>query len=170
MIYKVVRKQYNSHMCFVCGIHNDAGLHTDFYELDNKQLIAIFKGHEIHQSYPSRMHGGIIAALLDETIGRAIQIDEEGIWGVTVEISIKYIKPVPLDQELRVVGYVTNNRRLLFEGEGYLYDTNQEVLATCTAKYLKQKVSIITNDEDFEEEKWIFVDDQDMPRVFELPR
>jgi uncharacterized protein (TIGR00369 family) len=170
MIYKVIKKQYNSHMCFVCGIDNQAGLHTDFYELENHQLIAIFKGHDIHQSYPSRMHGGIIAALLDETIGRAIQIEEEGIWGVTVEISIKYHKPVPLDQELRVVGYITNNRRLLFEGEGYLYDLNQEVLATCTAKYMKQKVSNIINDEEFVEEKWIFVDHQEMPEVFELPR
>ena len=170
MIHKVIRKQYNSHMCFVCGIDNHAGLHTDFYELDGKKLIAIFKGHDIHQSYPKRMHGGIIAALLDETIGRAIQIEEDGIWGVTVEISIKYHKPVPLDQELRVVGYITNNRRLLFEGEGYLYDLNQEVLATCTAKYMKQSVYSIINDEDFEEEKWIFVDDQDLPQVFELPR
>jgi hypothetical protein len=35
---------------------------------------------------------------------------------------------------------------------------------------MKQSVNSIINDEDFEEEKWIFVDDQDIPQVFELPR
>jgi acyl-coenzyme A thioesterase PaaI-like protein len=169
MIYKVLRKQNNSSMCFVCGIDNQSGLHTHFYELENNYLIGQFKGLDIHQSYPNRMHGGIISSLLDETIGRAIQSVDPTVWGVTVELNIKFLKPVPLDQELWAVGHITENKRLLFEGEGYLCTPNHEILATCKAKYMKQSVGKIVNEKEFIEEQWIFVADDHMPEVFDLP-
>ena len=170
MIYKVIKKQNNSDMCFVCGISNDAGLKTSFYELEGQRLLGIFKGLSIHQSYPQRMHGGIIVALLDETIGRALSIHEPDFWGVTVELSIKYLKPVPLDQELKAVGYITNNRRLIFEGEGYLCDNQGVILATCTAKYMKQPVDVIVQEENFIKEQWIYVADDESPQSFDLPK
>jgi acyl-coenzyme A thioesterase PaaI-like protein len=170
MIYKVLRKQNNSDMCFVCGISNDAGLKTSFYELDGNQLLGVFKGLDIHQSYPQRMHGGIIVALLDETIGRALSILEPDFWGVTVNLSIKFIKPVPLKQELKAVGWITNNRRLLFEGEGYLCDNEGNILATCEARYRKQPVDVIVQEENFIKEQWIYVEDDQSPLSFDLPQ
>ncbi|MBU1094106.1 MAG: PaaI family thioesterase [Firmicutes bacterium] len=170
MIYHVLKKQNNSEMCFVCGLSNDAGLHTSFYELEQGLLLGVFKGHDIHQSYPQRMHGGIIVALLDETIGRALSILEPDFWGVTVELTVKYLKPVPLDQELKAVGWITKNRRLLFEGEGYLCDENNEILATCQARYMKQSVETIVKDDDFIEEQWIYVADDIFPLSFDLPK
>ena len=44
-----------------------------------------------HQSYPGILHGGIISAILDETIGLAIMITEENVLGVTVELKLKSI-------------------------------------------------------------------------------
>ncbi|MBU1142353.1 MAG: PaaI family thioesterase [Firmicutes bacterium] len=170
MIYKVTRKQNNSDMCFVCGMNNQAGLHTNFYELEDHTILGIFKGSDIHQSYPSRMHGGIITALLDETIGRAIQMIDTSVWGVTVDLNIRFLKPVPLDQELKAVGKITSNRRVIFEGEGYLCDENNEILATCTGKYMKQSVEKIVNGDNFIEEKWIYVEDDQPPLSFDLPK
>ena len=43
MIYKVLKKQNNSAMCFVCGIHNNAGLNTTYYEIEGNQLVGVFK-------------------------------------------------------------------------------------------------------------------------------
>jgi acyl-coenzyme A thioesterase PaaI-like protein len=169
MIIKVLKKQYNSDMCFVCGVSNQFGLHTNFYELENKAVIGLFKGQDIHQSYPKRMHGGIVAAMLDETIGRAIQTYDDLTWGVTIEFQIRYYKPVPLDQELKVVGKITSNRSKIFEGEGYICDQDNQILARSTGRYLKQKVDKIVDDIDFIEEKWIFLDDHLMPESFDLP-
>ena len=169
MKFKVIRKQNNSSMCFVCGIDNQAGLHTRFYELDKNRLLGQFMGHDIHQSYPERMHGGIISSLLDETIGRSIQTIDDTVWGVTVDMHIKFLKPVPLDQELWAIGYITSNKRLLFEGEGYLCTPDQDILATCKAKYMKQSVNKIVEQQDFVKEQWIFVADDHMPEIFELP-
>ncbi len=170
MIYQVIKKQNNAKMCFVCGISNEAGLHTHFYELENKHLLGLFKGQDVHQSYPQRMHGGIIVALLDETIGRALQIFEPKFWGVTIDLSVKFINPVPLDQELKVVGWITNNRRLIFEGEGYICDEKNEILATCTAKYMKKSVDDIVDDKEFEEEQWFYLKDENQPDSFNLPK
>ena len=125
----------------------------------------------MHQSYPQRMHGGITSALLDETIGRAVQILNTDIWGVTVELNVKFIKPVPLDKKLYVVGYITNLRSRLFEGEGYICDENQEILATAKGKYFIKHVDQIVDDIDFVKEQWIYVEeDQDLTlKSFELP-
>ncbi len=171
MIHKIIKKQNNSDMCFVCGIHNDAGLNIKYYELDNKHLIGVFKGTDVHQSYPQRMHGGITSALLDETIGRAVQILNTEIWGVTVELQVKFLKPVPLDQQLYVVGYITNLRNRLFEGEGYICDTNKNILATAKGKYFIKHVDQIVDDIDFVREQWIYVEDDINSTVksFDLP-
>ncbi|HOI86100.1 MAG TPA: PaaI family thioesterase [Acholeplasmataceae bacterium] len=141
MIYKVLKKQYNSSMCFVCGMDNEASLRTKYYELENKQILGLFQGGDVHQSYPKRMHGGIITALLDETIGRAVQIDEPNTFGVTVELTVRYLKPVPLDETLYCVGKITDMRKILFYGEGYLCTTTGDILATCHAKYMKQDIN-----------------------------
>ena len=134
---KVVKKQTNSYMCFICGIHNDSGLKTNFYEMEDNTLVAIVKGKDIHQSYPNRMHGGVISALIDESVGRAIWIEEPETWGVTMDLQMKYRKPVPLNEDLMVVSKITKNTRRVFEGTGYLINKEQQVLAEGNARYIK---------------------------------
>ena len=100
MEHKITGKQPNSKLCLVCGMKNPFGLKAFFYETEKKELIAVFKTCEEHQSYPGRLHGGIAAAIMDETIGRAILMHyEKEIWGVTAELKLRFKKPIPLDQE-----------------------------------------------------------------------
>lgn len=157
-------------MCFVCGIHNNLGLNTKYYELEGKRLLGVFRGEDVHQGWPSRMHGGITAALLDETIGRSMQIEDETIWSVTVELNVKYVKPVPLDQTLYVVGWITGIRRKIITGEGYVCDAHQNILSTASAKYYIQDVKDIVEGRETLGEEWIYVAEDDMPLAFELPR
>lgn len=138
MRYKVTRKQPNSKMCLVCGLQNEFGLYTSFYELENGELLAIFKPREEHQSYPGRLHGGIISTILDETIGRAIMVSHaHKYWGVTVEISVRFRKPVPLDQELRVIGRITRDSKRVFEGTGEILLPDGSIAAEAKGKYMK---------------------------------
>ncbi|MGL5330297.1 MAG: PaaI family thioesterase, partial [Peptostreptococcaceae bacterium] len=118
MKYKVTKKQNGSKRCIVCGVENELGLKASFYELENKELVAICNTKDWHQSYPGRVHGGISAALLDETIGRAVSIDDDTVWGVTVSLELKYRKPVPTDCEVKVIGRITKENRRMFEGSG----------------------------------------------------
>ena len=75
-------------MCFVCGRENDFGLKSRFYELENNEIMAVFMPSDEHQSYPGRLHGGVAAAILDETIGcAALKHKSLDLWGVTVDFS-----------------------------------------------------------------------------------
>lgn len=167
MKHRVTRKQQNSKTCLVCGLKNDAGLKASFYELDNGELVAVFKIQERLQSYPGRAHGGIIGAILDETIGRAIMINNQNIWGVTVELNVKYKKPIPLDEELRVVGRITKDSSRLFEGTGELLLANGDIGALAWGKYMKMPIEKIA-DFSQDHEEWQIVPSENDPREIDI--
>ncbi len=142
--HTVTRKQPNSRMCLVCGMKNPFGLKTFFYELDNKELVAVFTPRDEHQSYPGRLHGGIAASILDESIGRAIMAYyDEDVWGVTLEFTSRYKKPVPLGEELRVICRITKNTRRIFEGSGEILLTDGTVAVEGWGKYMKASLDQI---------------------------
>jgi uncharacterized protein (TIGR00369 family) len=147
---KIVNKQPNSADCFVCGLNNDKGIQASFYETDTNEVAAVFTPHRLHQSYPGRVHGGIAACMLDETIGRAIQIGSPDIWGVTVELNLTYKKPLPYECELKALGRITHENRLMFEGEGEIYTPDGEIAVTAKAKYVKMRIGQISEEFDSE--------------------
>ena len=154
-----MRKQPNSKMCFVCGMKNVAGLKAFFYELDDGSVMAKFTPQEIHQSYPGRLHGGVAAAILDETIGRALMVKYgETVWGVTAELRLRFHKAVPLGEELRVIGRITRDTRRIFEGEGELLLPDGTVAVSAYGKYIKLPLEQIA-DFDPEEQEWRVVPD-----------
>ncbi|MGL5506782.1 MAG: PaaI family thioesterase [Paraclostridium sp.] len=167
MKYKVVKKQNNSKRCIICGVENKLGMNASFYELENNELVSICETKDWHQSYPGRVHGGMAAAILDETIGRAVSISDDTIWGVTVSLDIKYKKPVPTDCTIKVTGRITKENRKLFEGSGEIILPNGEVAVTATGKYMKMPVDKITEDE-FTEDEWIYIDDKDKLEYIEI--
>jgi acyl-coenzyme A thioesterase PaaI-like protein len=168
MLHHVTGKQPNSKMCFVCGLKNLTGLRTSFYELENGELLATIKTNNEHQSYPGIMHGGIAAAVLDETIGRAILIKyKEPVWGVTIEFSMRFKKAIPLENTLRVVGRITRDSGKLFEGTGEILLPDGSIAAEGKGKYFKKPIGDIA-DFDFEAQEWRVVDLPDDPKEVEI--
>ena len=47
---KVLKKQYNSKMCIICGMNNEAGLKAPFYEMENNTVVTIVTFRQIHQN------------------------------------------------------------------------------------------------------------------------
>jgi uncharacterized protein (TIGR00369 family) len=167
--HRVLKKQHISKMCFVCGENNDFGLHAKFYETDANELVAVINPSEQHQGYPARMHGGIAATILDETIARSICIGkDEQIWGVTIELKTRFRKPVPLGQELKVVGRVTNEGTRTFEGSGEIVLPNGDIAVSAEGKYIKMKIDRIANDQVLDDD-WFFAGGPDDPSEIEIP-
>jgi len=152
-------------MCLVCGRDNESSLKARFYELDSGELLGVFAPLEEHQSYPGRLHGGISSALLDETIGRAVNLLDPEAWGVTVELNLRFRKPVPLDGEVRAVARITKDSRRIFEGTGEIILADDTVAVEASGKYLKMPIDKIA-DGDFELE-W-FADERDAPGEVDL--
>jgi uncharacterized protein (TIGR00369 family) len=167
--HKVLRKQHISKMCFVCGERNDFGLHARFYETDSNELVAIINPSGEHQGYPGRMHGGIAATILDETIARAITIGkDEQIWGVTLELKTKFRKPVPLGKELKIVARITSEGSRTFEGTAEILLADGEPAVTAEGKYIKMKTENIADGE-LDRDGLYIKNEPDDPSEIELP-
>ncbi|ORJ61508.1 PaaI family thioesterase [Geothermobacter hydrogeniphilus] len=159
MTYKIKQTQNISRGCMVCGVENDFGLKTRFHVTEENEVIAVFTPRQVHQSYPQITHGGITAAILDETIGRAIMpLTDSLAFGVTIELNVKYKKPVPYDVELKAVGRITRNNGRIFEGTGELYLPDGTVAATAEGKFLKRPLEKFTSAE-FIRNHWFTPDD-----------
>ena len=168
MSQRVMRKQPNSKMCLVCGMKNSLGLKAFFYELENGEVLAIFQPREEHQSYPGRMHGGIAAAILDETIGRAGMIKYgEDMWGVTLEFHTRFRKAVPLDAALRVLGRITGENKRSFVGSGEILLPDGSVAVEGKGRFLKLPIDKIA-DFDVDKEEWRIVPSPDDPQEVDL--
>lgn len=167
MKYKIIKRQENSRMCFTCGLENEFGLKASFYELENGELVALFKPVDEHQGYPGRLHGGVAGAILDETIGRAILIHHENIWGVTVKLNTKFHKPIPLNEELKVLGRITKNTKRIFEGTGEILLSNGDVAVSAYGKYIKMPINQIT-DFDEQNKKWRVSISENEPAEIEI--
>ncbi len=92
-------------VCFVCGKKNVKGLKLDFsLDKEKRSMETIFIPEEWQQGYAKILHGGIIATLLDEVMGKLAF--ELGINAVTAEISVRFKKPVGLNDRLLVKGQI----------------------------------------------------------------
>ena len=165
MSRKVTAAQNVSRMCMVCGRDNDSSLKARFYELDDGELLGIFTPLPEHRSYPGRLHGGMSSALLDETMGRAINSIEPDAWGVTVKLSVKFRKPVPLDADVRAIARITKAGSRLFEGAGEIVLADGSVAVEATGTYMKLPIERIA-DGDFAQE-W-FADEREVPQDVEV--
>ena len=128
-------KQPNSRMCFVCGIENPIGLHLHFYTDDEGRCNALFQPGPEHQGYPGHLHGGLISTLLDETMGRVLT--HEDVWVMTGRLEIRFLKPVPLDQELTIVGKLTQSRSRAHEARGQIRPPDGTPLAEGRGVYVR---------------------------------
>lgn len=164
MKHRIIRKQNNSARCIVCGDQNDASLGCRFYELDNGELAAVFRSEDWHQSYPGRMHGGMAAGVLDELIGRAAAEGRDDFWGVTVELQLKYRKPVPTDADLKAVARVTKRNRKIFEGTGEILLEDGTVAVEAWGKYMIMSLDRIAGEGALEEE-WYHIDEEDPAEI-----
>ncbi|MCA9213241.1 MAG: PaaI family thioesterase [Planctomycetales bacterium] len=156
-------------MCFVCGLGNPSGLKARFFELENKSIVALFDGQNHLQGYPGRLHGGMAAMILDETIGRASCIEYgETVWGVTIGLETRFRQPVPLDTEVMTVASIVKDGRRSFVGSGRILLPDGSVAVEAMGKYLRLPIEEIA-DFDVEHEQWHVSTLESDPTEIELP-
>ena len=124
----------NSRSCFVCGEENIAGLQLRFFLEDNKVKTWFWpKAH--HCGYPNVLHGGVVAALLDETIAWAANRAMARMT-VTAELKIRYRKPVPGDRNVLVWAEITKANRRIAYGRGAVVDETGEEFARAEGSFI----------------------------------
>jgi len=121
-------------MCFACGVQNDRGLHMEFRR-EGERAVCDYTPCEYQQGYPGRMHGGIVTTLIDEAMGWAVYGAQQ--WGATARLSVRFRRPVLLDQRLRIEAWVTNNRSRLMELRAEMRDESGALLADGEGTFMK---------------------------------
>jgi uncharacterized protein (TIGR00369 family) len=104
--------------CFGCGGANSRGMHLAFVQDDSTQRIrGRFRLGPEYQGGAGFIHGGIIATLLDEAMGKVNRF--HNLHAVTAELNIEYLKPVPVDQEILIEAFLERKegRQLFHAGE-----------------------------------------------------
>ena len=150
-----VKQRVYGNNCFGCGPENETGLQLKFhFNEDLKRFVCEFQLPIRFEGPPSHAHGGVIATILDEAMGKVSKL--RNIIAVTATMQVNYIRPVPLSKELIAEGWeVGVNGREHFRAAEIRNDRG-EVLATSTgtfieidpnrmfAKFLKEKNSDAT--------------------------
>jgi uncharacterized protein (TIGR00369 family) len=113
-----LHKQPNSDMCFVCGRHNPAGLYMQFYDNGKDEVCSDYTVAARYQSYPGIVHGGILASMLDEVIGRVAMIGDHHHFMVSVKLQVLYRHPVPIETALKIRGRVVRLSGRLGKAQG----------------------------------------------------
>jgi len=125
----------NSSGCFVCGRDNPIGLKLRFTATADGVEGQLTPGPS-YQGFGSVLHGGVVAALLDDALWYAIY-RSTGAATMTAELTLRYKKSVPCGEPITVRGRLLENRRgRLFTAHGSIYDAAGALLAEATGSFL----------------------------------
>jgi uncharacterized protein (TIGR00369 family) len=70
------------------------------YDEERDCFVCRFRLGKRYTGPPGHCHGGIIATILDEAMGKVNKLRQ--VIALTSEITVNYLKPVPLNKPLRV--------------------------------------------------------------------
>ena len=146
-------KQANSRHCFVCGLENPIGLKLAFYQTADGEVSAEYTVDESYQGYPGVVHGGVVAAMLDEICGRSHMGVDPPRFMYTARLDIRYRKNVPVGQRLKLVGKAGKSKRRTATAHGAIYSPDGELLAEAEALLVNVPQDVY-NEVDFQALGW----------------
>lgn len=104
-----------------------------FYETAPGEVTAEYTVPEQFQGYPGVVHGGVVAAMLDEVTGRAQMGSEPTRFMYTARLDIRFRKNVPIGVPLRLVGTAIKSKGRTAISKGVIYSPDGEILAEAEA-------------------------------------
>ena len=133
--HRVKMPKHVKNTCFGCGVDNPDGMKLKFFvDEAQQQTVCNFRLTAKYQGPPGHAHGGIIATILDEAMGKVNKLRH--VIALTKTMDIEYMRPVPLRQPLTAVGYEksVDGRKHLNAAE--IRNEAGEVLARCEGLFI----------------------------------
>jgi uncharacterized protein (TIGR00369 family) len=121
--------------CFGCGHDNPQGMRLKFtLDEESRRAICHFKLSRKYTGPPGHAHGGIIATILDEAMGKVNKF--RNVLALTGSMEIKYVRPVPLGQPLTVTGFEKSVDGRRHTNMAEISNAKGEVLACSTGTFI----------------------------------
>jgi uncharacterized protein (TIGR00369 family) len=122
--------------CFGCGGDNPQGMRLKFsVDSSDSTVRGVFSLAHRYTGPPSFAHGGIIATLLEEAMGKLNRVD--GVVAMTAEMSVEYLRPVPLGRKIIVEARPSQQRDQNYWRESTIRDSRGRLLARGQARFVR---------------------------------
>lgn len=147
--------------CFVCGTENEVGLKLKLMgEGDGKVFAKIIIPRQ-YAGWPGIVHGGILAAILDEAAGRTVDNDPipKHLY-VTGSLNLRYRHPVHCDTPLIVEAQFVRRNGRVVTSKGWIMDESRQILTEADAVYVEVDADFGRDNNDLEDEWVIFQDEE----------
>jgi len=115
--------------CFVCGPDNPIGLKLRFAR-EGEGVRAEFTPSELHVGFEGLVHGGILAALIDDALANVWFM--KGEEAVTAKIEVRFRREVRPGEPLIVVAEPTGSKGGMMTGRAQVRRRDGEVVADGT--------------------------------------
>jgi uncharacterized protein (TIGR00369 family) len=140
---KLVLAPNPANHCFGCGGGNDFGMKLTF-EVDREtgRASGRFLLGPRYGGGAGFVHGGVIAVLLDEVMGKISKLSEER--AVTAELNIEYRKPVRTDAEIVVSGWQEGEKGRNRFRIGEIHDVQGNLLARGRGRFVVIEQPVVT--------------------------
>jgi acyl-coenzyme A thioesterase PaaI-like protein len=131
-----VKQRVYGNKCFGCGPQNETGLKLKFVlDEERQRFVCRFRLQGRFVGPPAHAHGGIIATILDEAMGKVSKL--HNLVALTSSMEITYRKPVPLFKPLVTEGWEERVRGREHFRAAEIRNAEGEVLATSTGKFIE---------------------------------
>jgi uncharacterized protein (TIGR00369 family) len=127
------RYAFADHHCFACGRDNPIGMRLRI-ELGDGTARTEWLAGEDYVGWSDKLHGGIIATLLDEVMAWAPSSFDS--WAVTAEMRVRYRSPATPGERLEAEARVVERRRRIYDVHGEVRGADGRVVAEGSGRYL----------------------------------
>ncbi len=133
--HKIEHPVLRRNLCFACGKDNPHGMHLRFvYDEEADTFLCRFRLANRFWGPPKHAHGGIIATILDEAMGKVNK--RRHVIALTSKMEVQYLKPVPLRKPLTVESWESSVRGRRHVNVAEIRDEKGEVLAKGRALFI----------------------------------
>jgi acyl-coenzyme A thioesterase PaaI-like protein len=137
-IVHAARPEDTYHNCFGCGPGHPTGLRVRCFRTDQGVASPVWIAKD-YEGPPGAAHGGIVASYLDEILAGTV-LRATGRSGVTGELTVRYRRPVPIEQAVLGRGRLVADHGRYVDVEGDLIDPDtNDVLATGKGRFFPIK-------------------------------
>ena len=124
-------------MCFACGQDNPIGLKIHF-DVDGDVCTARFTPNENHVGFQDTVHGGIIYTALDDVTANILY--QQGRKAHTARCEVRYRQAARVGEELKLKGWIENERRRLVILKGEVRRASDDgLVADCESSFMLER-------------------------------
>jgi len=123
--------------CFGCGEDNPHGLHLQFERIGPGEVESSVTLPEDLCGWRGVAHGGIVSLLLDEVTSWCVGLCLGDRWFVTRELKVRYLRPTPVGQPLKLSGRVMHDNEVTMDMVGEVRLADGRLTARGWAQFVR---------------------------------